>query len=70
MNSGIILMGVYVFFVVVGNAIAWQIGLFVEARWPAASLLVFLAMFFTILVLAWPLAVLATARWDDEKPPA
>ena len=68
MNSGIVLMGTYVLFAIVGNLIAWRIGLVVEDRWPAASLLVFLAMFFTILVLAWPLAVRATARWDDEKP--
>ena len=66
MNSGIPLMVAYVAFVAVGNLIAWRIGLFVEAHWPAASLLVFLGMFFAILVLAWPLAVRATARWDDS----
>ena len=68
MNSGIPLMAAYVVFVAVGNLIAWRIGLFVEGHWPALSLPVFLGMFFAILVLAWPLAVRATARWDDSAP--
>jgi hypothetical protein len=70
MNSGIPLMIAYVVFAAVGNLIAWRIGLFVEARWPAVSLPVFLGMFFAILVLAWPLAVRATVRWDDSEPSA
>ncbi|HEX8664420.1 MAG TPA: hypothetical protein VF744_10365 [Beijerinckiaceae bacterium] len=68
MNSGLVLMGAYVLFVAIGNLAAWRVGLFVEDRWPAASLIVFLSMFFAVLILAWPLAVRATARWDDERP--
>ena len=68
MNSGIPLMGIYVLLAAAGNLVAWRIGLFVEGRWPALSLPVFLGMFFAILILAWPLAVRATARWDDSAP--
>ena len=68
MNSGIVLMGAYILIVAIGNLVAWRIGLVVEDRWPTASLPVFLAMFFAVLILAWPVAVRATARWDDESP--
>ena len=70
MNSGVPLMIAYVLLVLVGNLIAWRIGLLVEAQSPTLSLPVFLGMFFAILVVAWPLAVRATARWDDSEPEA
>lgn len=67
MGSGMVLIGAYVVCIVFGNLIAWQVGLVVEQRWPVIGLPAFLAMFFGVLILAWPIAVRLTARWD-EKP--
>ena len=61
-----LLIAAYVLFVTLGNLVAWRIGVLIEQNWPVASLPIFLAMFFAILILAWPLAVRATARWADE----
>jgi hypothetical protein len=60
--DGVVAIVLYVVFVAIGDLVAWRIGAFVEARWPTASLLVFLAMFFAVLVIAWPLAARAAEQ--------
>ena len=54
----------YVLIALVGVLIAVGIGALVERFSSNLSLLVFLAMFFAVLFLAWPLAVRVTSRWD------
>lgn len=63
MGSGVPLIAAYIGLVIIGNLAAWWIGVVVERSWPALSLPIFLAMFFSVLVLAWPIAMRATARW-------
>jgi len=62
MHSGLALICTYVALVAVGNLGVYYIGLAVESGWPPASLPVFLAMFFGVLILAWPLAVTITEK--------
>jgi hypothetical protein len=60
------LLIVYVMIVVVGDAIAYVIGSFVEKMFsPAVSLPVFLAMFFAVFGLGWMLAVRLTAKLGE-----
>jgi hypothetical protein len=51
------LLGVYIAFVAIGQAISYGIGRTVELWSPATSLPVFLACFFFVLWAAWRLAV-------------
>lgn len=62
-----ILMAVYVVFLVVGELLAYALGLLVDRAWPVASLPAFLALFFSMFWLCWILAVRATARWDEPR---
>ena len=55
------LLALYSAFVVVGDLIAYVIGLYFERNFPSVSLPVFLAMFFAVLWLAWRLALRVTA---------
>jgi integral membrane sensor domain MASE1 len=59
--SGVIknmkLLGVYIVFVAIGQAMSYGIGRTVEFWSPATSLPVFLACFFFVLWAAWRLAV-------------
>jgi len=47
----------YVGFMAAGDVADYLIGLVVERLWPQASLMVFLALYFVFLWLAWLLAV-------------
>jgi hypothetical protein len=60
------LIAYYVVFVMVGDIADYLIGLVVEQIWPQASLVVFLALYFLFLWLAWLLAVKVT----EPKPAA
>jgi hypothetical protein len=54
------LIAYYVVFVVAGDVADYLIGLVVEQIWPQASLVIFLALYFLFLWLAWLLAVRVT----------
>ena len=59
------LLAYYVVFMIVGDFSAYFLGLFVEYEWGSqASLIVFLALYFLFLWVAWVLAVWVT------RPPA
>ena len=47
----------YLVFVLFGDAVAIALSLWIERSWPAASLPIFLALYFAILWAAWILAV-------------
>jgi hypothetical protein len=55
------LLAVYIGLMIVGDLIAYLIGLVIERTVPGASLPAFLAMYFAFLWLAWVLAVRITA---------
>jgi hypothetical protein len=54
------LLIVYVALVIVADVIAYFIGLAFEQAWPLLGLPFFLALFFFIIVAAWPVAVRLT----------
>ena len=54
------LIAYYVAFMVAGDFADYLIGLVVERIWPQASLLIFLALYFVFLWVAWLLAVRVT----------
>jgi hypothetical protein len=54
------LLVVYVGLVIMGNLIAYFVGLVIERNAPAASLPAFLAMYFLFLWLSWVVAVRIT----------
>jgi hypothetical protein len=56
-----VLIVAYLVLMIVGDFIAYLVGAFVERQWPAASLPVFLAMYFLMLAVAWLVAVRITA---------
>ncbi len=60
------LIAVYLVLMVVGDFAAYLIGISIEGSWPAASLPVFLVLYFLFLWLAWVLAV----RLTEPKAPA
>jgi hypothetical protein len=51
------LLAYYVVFMILGDLADYFIGLFVERVWPQASLVIFLALYFFFLWVAWILAV-------------
>ena len=55
------LLTTYIGLALIGNAIIYFIGLAIERTFPAASLLVYLVMFFLVLWAAWLCAVKITA---------
>jgi hypothetical protein len=61
------LIAYYVGFMVLGDLADYLIGLVVEQVWPQASLLVFLALYFVSLWVAWLLAVRMTAPKAGEQ---
>ena len=62
------LLAVYVALVIVGDLIAYAIGLVIERTVPAASLPAFLALYFLFLWIAWVIAVRITApRGEAQK---
>ena len=54
------LLIVYIGLVVLGDAVAYFIGLSVERYWPIASLPTFLFLYFFFLWVAWMIAVKVT----------
>ena len=62
------LLIVYIGLVLVGDAIDYVIGLAVERMWgPQASLVVFLALYFIFLWVAWVVAVKITEPRAEPK---
>ena len=64
------LLAVYLALVIVGDLIAYAIGLVVERTVPTASLPAFLALYFLILWLAWVIAVRITAPTAEMQKAA
>ena len=56
---------IYVLFMIVGDFADYLIGLAVERIWPAASLPIFLGLYFLFLWLAWVIAVRVTEPKAD-----
>ena len=54
------LIAVYLILMIVGDFADYFIGIFVERTWPAASLPVFLGLYFVFLWAAWLIAVRIT----------
>lgn len=54
------LIAVYLLLMIVGDIADYFIGTFVDNLWPAASLPVFLGLYFVFLGLAWVIAVRIT----------
>jgi CDP-diglyceride synthetase len=57
------LLIVYVALVIMGDLIAYFVGLVIERTAPAASLPAFLAMYFLFLWVSWVIAVRITQSW-------
>jgi hypothetical protein len=51
---------IYLIFMVVGDVADYLIGIAVDRIWPAASLPIFLGLYFVFLWLSWVLAVWVT----------
>jgi hypothetical protein len=60
----------YLVFMIIGDLADYAIGTAVERIWPAASLPIFLALYFLFLWLAWVLAVWVTERNEARRAPA
>jgi hypothetical protein len=54
---GLALLGIYIGVALAGQAIGFGMSSLVEGAFPWAGMPVFLAIFFGMLVLAWPIAV-------------
>jgi hypothetical protein len=61
------LMAVYVLIVLVIEAIAVRIGLYLDTWAPTFTVPMALGLFFAVLALGWPLAVYITERWLTPK---
>ena len=64
------LLAVYLALVVIGDVIAYWIGLVIERAVPAASLPAFLALYFAFLWVAWVIAVRITAPKGESQKAA
>jgi hypothetical protein len=64
------LLVVYVVLVIAGDILDYFIGVLVEAYWPAASLPVFLGLYFVFLWISWVLAVQITKPQQTTPQPA
>jgi hypothetical protein len=54
------LIVVYVILMILGDILAYFLGLFIERTWPEASLIAFLVMYFGFLWISWLIAVKIT----------
>ena len=63
---GIALVGIYLVVAIIGQAIGFGICTLVERTVPWAGLPIFLAFFFGMLLLAWPIAVALMDRFVPE----
>ena len=65
------LLAYYLVFMIAGDVLAYFLGLFVEYEWgPHVSLIVFLALYFVFLWVAWQLAVRLTKPRGAEPQAA
>ena len=68
-ETNVWLLIVYVALVMLGDIADYLIGLVVERMWgPQISLVVFLALYFLFLWLAWVVAVMITKPSPTERP--
>jgi uncharacterized membrane protein len=56
------LMGIYVVLVIVGEVIAVMVGLSLDETFPTLSLPIALSLFFSVLAVMWPVAILIHDR--------
>jgi hypothetical protein len=63
---GLALLGIYVVVALVGQVIGFGMSLLVERTVPWVGMPVFVGIFFGVLVLAWPIAVLLLNRFYPE----
>jgi hypothetical protein len=61
MNAAVLLLVIYVFIVMIFQALGFGISKLVDYVNPASSMLVFLVLFIGAFGLAWPIAVRLTA---------
>jgi hypothetical protein len=69
--QGLALLGIYVFVALAGQALGYGVSSLIELVAPSMGLLVFLAIFLGMLVLAWPIAV-GLMNWlfpESLQPP-
>jgi hypothetical protein len=64
------LLAVYVALMIIGDVVAYFIGLGIERTFPVASLPAFLAMYFVFLWIAWLIAVRVTAPKAESQKAA
>jgi hypothetical protein len=62
------LIAVYVIFAIIGEFIAFFIGRIIDGFLPDYSMPAFMAMFFGVLWLAWPIAVWVTEKYLVRQP--
>jgi len=68
-ENNVWLLIVYVALVILGDIADYLIGLVVERMWGSqASLVVFLALYFLFLWVAWVIAVWVTGPKPEERP--
>ena len=67
---GLALIGIYLFLAMVGQVVGFGLSSLVERVLPMAGMPAFLAIFFGMLVLAWPIAVSVMDRMFPEPPKA
>jgi hypothetical protein len=61
------LIVIYIVLVVVGEVAAFAVGRLFEETLPGLSMLFYMGLFFGVLWLAWPLAVVLVDRWMPER---
>jgi hypothetical protein len=54
----------YLVLVLIGDALAIMLSLWIERSWPLLSLPIFLALYFSVLAVAW----IAAVRLSEPKP--
>lgn len=66
-----IVMIVYVLLVVAGQVLAFLLGTVVDRMVPSGwSMIAYMGLFFSVLGIAWPIAVFITERWFVKDPAA
>ena len=63
---GLVLLGIWVVVALVGQVIGFGVSSLAERAVPWAGMPVFLAIFFGMLVLSWPIAVMLLNRFYPE----
>jgi hypothetical protein len=61
-------MIVYVLLVMVGETAAFGVGTVLDKYVPNFSMILFMGLFFGVLALSWPIAVMMTEKWFMPKP--